>query len=309
MPDRTENIKNNLEVQIKKLYRNCNEKSFETRARYRDATMRFCDFLAENYSMQKFANIKEKHLIAYVEKLKESKISPSTVLSDLSGIRFFHRLSGEKFALPDNKTFRLEKRQVGKVDRGWSDKEVSSAIRLAGEMERPDVALSIKTAHTFGTRIEEVCKMRVGQVLKAVQYGELYIKGKGGHERYVDVRNLEQTALIGKIISIIKARKLQPNDYIISQNKKYGVERQIKSIQNWLSNHRYKFIDSDRTKIVKQGYKPKSNRLTFHGLRYSFEQQFEKKLESDENPHMLKKVSAQLGHYRIAITKIYSDKK
>jgi len=52
--------------------------------------------------MQKFANIKEKHLIAYVEKLKESKISPSTVLSDLSGIRFFHKLSGEKFTLPSN---------------------------------------------------------------------------------------------------------------------------------------------------------------------------------------------------------------
>jgi len=42
MTERTENIKNNLEIQMKKLYRNCNEKSFETRARYRDATIRFC---------------------------------------------------------------------------------------------------------------------------------------------------------------------------------------------------------------------------------------------------------------------------
>jgi len=123
------------------------------------------------------------------------------------------------------------------------------------------------------------------------------------------VRNLEQTALIGEIISMIKARKLQQNDYIISQNKKYGVERQIKSIQNWLSNHRSKFVDSDRTDNIRKEYKPKSDRLTFHGLRYVFAQQCEKDLKAVKDPNAMKKVSVQLGHYRIAITKIYSDKK
>ena len=132
---------------------------------------------------------------------------------------------------------------------------------------------------------------------------------KGGHERYVDVQNLEQTALLGEIVSVIRAKKLQANDYVITNNVKGGVEKQIKSIQNWLSNHRYKFIDSDRTKTVQQGYKPKSNRITFHGLRHSFEQQFEKEVEMAKDPHAMKKISAQLGHYREAITKIYSDKK
>jgi len=172
MTDRTENIKNNLEIQIKKMYRNCNEKSFEMRARYRDATIRFCEFLAENYSMQKF---KDKHLVTYVEKLKESRISPSTILSDLSGIRFFHKLSGEKFTLPSNKDLKIDKRQVGKIDQAWSEKEITGAIRLADQTDRPNVALAIKTANLFGTRIEEACKMRVWQILKAVEYGELKI--------------------------------------------------------------------------------------------------------------------------------------
>ena len=42
------------------------------------------------------------------------------------------------------------------------------------------------------------------------------------------------------------------DDYIVAQNKKGGVERQIKSIQNWLSNHNHKFIDTDRTENVRK---------------------------------------------------------
>ena len=309
MSARTENIMNNLVIQIKKMYRECNEKSFETRARYRDATIRFCEFLAENYGTQKFANISDKHITAYVDLMKEKGIAASTILSDLSGIRFFHRLSGEKFTLPPNKDLGLDKRQVGKIDRAWSDKEITGALRLAGKMGRSDIVLAIKISSLFGTRIEETCKMRVWQIIKAVKYGELETKGKGGHERYVDVGNLEQTALIGEIISEIKAKKLQPNDYIVSQNKKRGVERQIKSIQNWLSNHNHKFIDIDRTEKVPKGQKPKSERLTFHGLRYAFAQQYEKELKKNKDPHAMKKVSEELGHYRIAVTKIYSDKK
>lgn len=97
MSTRVENIKDNLVVQVKKLYRECNEKSFETRARYRDATERFCGFLAKEYGLQKFANIRDKHLIAYADYLKSEGIAVNTILSDLSGIRFFHRLSGAKF--------------------------------------------------------------------------------------------------------------------------------------------------------------------------------------------------------------------
>ena len=53
---------------------------------------------------------------------------------------------------------------------------------------------------------------------------------------------------------------------------------------------------------------PDSDRLTFHGLRYVFAQQCEKDLKTAKDSNAMKKVSVQLGHYRIAITKIYSDK-
>lgn len=309
MSSRVENIKGNLVVQVKKLYRECNEKSFETRARYQDATERFCEFLAENYGLQKFANIKDKHLTAYVEYLKDKGVAVSTIMTDLSGIRFFHRLSGGKFELPANKMLHLDKRQVGQTDRAWSDGEVSRAIKLADQLGRWDVVLGIKISRQFGTRIEETCKMRVEQILNVAKYGELRVKGKGGHIRHVQIRNLEQTALLQEILTLIKAKKLQPNDYVITDNVKGGVQSQIKSLQNWLSNHSRRFIDEDRLKTSRPGYKPKSSRLTFHGLRYAFAQQFEEELEQVHDPKVLQKVSLQLGHYREAVTKVYLARK
>lgn len=309
MQSKVDNIKDNLVVQVKKLYRECNEKSFETRARYRDATERFCGFLAENYGLQKFANIKGKHLTAYVEHLKDKGAAASTISSDLSGIRFFHRLSGGKFELPDNKSFHLEKRQTGETNRAWSDNEISKAVKLADEMGRWDISMGIRISRQFGTRIEETCKMRVEQLLNITKYEELRVKGKGGHIRQIQIRNLEQTALLHEILAYIKTKKLQPNDYVITSNVKGGVQSQIKSIQNWLSNHSSRFIDEDRTKVTRPGYKPKSSRLTFHGLRYAFAQQYEAELKKARDPMVLRKVSLQLGHYREAVTKIYLARK
>lgn len=308
MNTRTENIKDNLMVQVEKLYRNCNEKSYETRARYRDATERFCDFLAENYGLQKFANIKDKHLAAYVADMKQRGIAPTTMQSDLSGIRFFHRLSGEKFTLLDNKAFALDKRQIGKQDRAWSEEEITKALRLADSIGRVDISLSVQISRQFGTRIEETCKMRVWQVRKALESQELYVKGKGGQVRYVPVRTPEQRRLLGEIVRLTDAKKLCPNDYIISDNIKGGVEKQIKRIQNWLSNHSGKFVDENRGKERTKGKKPKSGRITFHGLRHKYAQELNRELKSYGDRNADSKTSEALGHHRKEITKIYLNK-
>lgn len=308
MPTRVENIKDNLVVQVKKLYRECNEKSFETRARYRDATERFCGFLAKEYGLQKFANIRDKHLIAYADYLKSEGIAVNTILSDLSGIRFFHRLSGAKFELPNNKTLNLSKREIGKEDRSWSVTEISRALQLADKLGRTDISYAIKISYLFGARIEEACKMRVEHIQKAIETGELYIKGKGGQERYVIMRTLYQHGLLNELISMVKARKLQPNDYLITDNVKGGVQREIKSIQNWLSNHSNRFKDADRTKAPLPGYKPKSEALTFHGLRYTFIQNLYDLLVSQGDPKAEEKTMEKAGHHRPLMRKIYSNR-
>ena len=75
----------NLLAQIEAIYKHSNELSFKTRARYFEATKRFCKFLADNYRLQNFKNVEDRHFKAYVEHLKENN-SAATIQSDLSGI-------------------------------------------------------------------------------------------------------------------------------------------------------------------------------------------------------------------------------
>ena len=91
----------NLLAQVESIYRHSNELSFKTRARYYEATKRFCKFLADNFRLQNFKNVEDRHFKAYVEHLKENN-SAATIQSDLSGIRYFHRKSGSKNRLSKN---------------------------------------------------------------------------------------------------------------------------------------------------------------------------------------------------------------
>ena len=107
----------NLFEQVTSIYKHCNELSYGTRKRHYEATKRFCGFLADNFRLQKFKNVEDRHFRAYVEYLIESGASPATIQSDLSGIRFFHRLSGNKNKLSENNCLDLPKRAVGVENR------------------------------------------------------------------------------------------------------------------------------------------------------------------------------------------------
>ena len=76
----------NLLAQVESIYKHSNELSFKTRARYYEATKRFCKFLADNFRLQNFKNVEDRHFKAYVEHLKENN-SAATIQSDLSGVR------------------------------------------------------------------------------------------------------------------------------------------------------------------------------------------------------------------------------
>ena len=71
-----------------------------------------------------------------------------------------------------------------------------------------------------------------------------------------------------------KAKKfgLHPSEYAIAQNKKYGVQKEIDSLKNWMTNNRHKFTDKDRTSKVEPGNKERYEHLTWHGLRYYYAQ-------------------------------------
>ena len=138
----------------------CITPGYKTRARYFEATKRFCKFLADNFRLQNFKNVDDRHFKAYVKHLKENNAA-ATIQSDLSGIRYFHRKSGSKNRLSQNKKLNLPKRATGKEDHSFLKIEIDNMRQLAVTQGRQDVVIAIDFACEFVLRLEEVCTLRV----------------------------------------------------------------------------------------------------------------------------------------------------
>lgn len=295
----------NLNEQIISLYKHCNEKSFKTRARYYEAAKRFCCFLAARFRLEKFKNVDDRHLRAYAEYLKAIGASPATIQAELAGIRFFHRLSGSKNKLSENSRLNLPKRAVGTENRAWLPEEKERAIMLAEKMGRMDVLIAIDLAYELGLRVEEICVTRVEYLMSAKRTGIFVVpKGKGGQRRAIKL-NPVQRALIAKYLEYAKAMGLQPGDYLISGSEKHGVKNQIKSLQNWMSHNREKFMVKDRDKIVEADKKKRHATISWHGLRNSYAQKTYAEALKVKPKQAEKIVSENLGHHRCKVTRIY----
>ncbi len=295
----------NLCEQVTSIYKHCNELSYGTRNRYYEATKRFCAFLADNFRLQKFKNVEDRHFRAYAEYLKEMGFSPATIQSDLSGIRFFHRLSGSKNKLSENNCLDLPKRAVGTENRAWLPEEKEKARAIAGEMGRTDVVIAIDFIDAFGLRIEEMCRTKLEYLMSALKNGQLVVpKGKGGQSRPITL-NPDQRALIVRYVEYFQARGLRPGDYLISGSEKHGVLDEKRSLQNWMSYNREKFMVKDREKIVEEGKKKRDATISWHGLRHSYAQKTHEEVSKEKPGKADKIVSENLGHHRLTVTRIY----
>ena len=295
----------NLCEQVTSIYKYCNELSFGTRKRHYEATKRFCGFLADNFRLQKFKNVEDRHFRAYVEYLIESGASPATIQSDLSGIRFFHRLSGSKNKLSENNCLDLPKRAVGVENRAWLPEEKEKARAVAEEMGRTDVVIAFDFIDAFGLRIEEMCRTKLEYLMSALKNGQLVVpKGKGGQSRPITL-NPDQRSLIAKYVEYAKAIGLRPGDYLISSSEKHGVLNEKRSLQNWMSYNREKFMVKDREKIVEEGKKKRHATISWHGLRHSYAQKTHEEVSKEKPRKADKIVSENLGHHRLTVTRIY----
>ena len=293
----------NLLAQVESIYKHSNELSFKTRARYFEATKRFCKFLADNFRLQNFKNVEDRHFKAYVEHLKENNAA-ATIQSDLSGIRYFHRKSGSKNRLSPNSKLNLPKRATGVRDHSFIAKEIVGMRQLATEQGRQDVVIAIDFACEFGLRLEEICTLRVEYLMSALKTGQLVIKGKGGQTRAIDL-NQEQRAIIQKYLNYARCSGRYPRDYLISGSEKGGVQREKRSLQNWMSYNRKYFIVENRADLSEDGKKRRTETVSWHGLRHTYAQKtYENELKA--RPRKARKiVSENLGHHRTEVTRIY----
>ena len=312
-----------LEQQVHKIFSEHNhEHSIATRWRYEDGATRFADFVAENFGLQKISNVSAKHVFAYFEQMKSKGISPATMRTDLSGIRFMQEKSGSHNKLPDNRAFDLPKRSVGVVDRAWMAPEIEKGTQLAKDMGREDVNHAIMLSSQFGLRIEGCANLRCYQITDALKTGELHIERgqeKNGKERWIPITMPSQRETLQEINAHMRDAGRHGGDRVCVQDVHQKVGQTIRSLQDWMGNHRGKIQERGdnpafrkyQERATEAGVKLRTDSLSFHGLRYTYAQnRYAELIRDGKTPaYARKEVSLCLGHNREAITKIYLAEK
>ena len=286
-------IYHSLVAQLDRLARHNRQGSFRTKERYYEAEKRFCAFLAEEYRLQKLANVSGKHLVSYVLFMQEQGKSASTVKTELAAIRFFHdKIENAKYRLPDNSELgiELERRSFGGVDRTWSETEFETMLDLALQGEREDYVLAFCLGRLAGLRIHECFRIDTAIAEKALRENAITIKGKGGKIRTVPIENERITLMLRKRLAVTKrGHKLMVPDDI-------RTDVAITELQQFIAAHRYIIQDEESDRP-----------LTFHGLRHTYAVEKYKALitagKTDLDAHY--EVSRLLGHERPDVTDIY----
>lgn len=278
---------------------------------YLGAESRFCGFLAEHYRLQNIKNVEGRHLRAYVEQLQDEGKSAAYIDATLSGIRFYHRRSGSKNRLPENKDLHLEKRHPGKLNRAWLTSEIVKACEIAHEMGDQDVMMAILLGANFGLRVSEIVTVRINQLENALNHRQFHVpRGKGGQKRDIPVDTKNQVMLLKQLLNYAKKRARTRRLFAVRYHE-HSVLKEKNRLIRWMNNHRKKFIDPDRASRVKPGKKPRATeRLGFHSLRHYYEQQYESRLRAEgklTDEEIRREVSESMGHHRPSVTKLYTE--
>ncbi|WP_394871280.1 tyrosine-type recombinase/integrase [Clostridium butyricum] len=290
LDNKTQNIYDNLCVQIEKIFRHCNQGAYKTRERYEAGVKNFAKFMADAFKKQNLNNIKPKHLYAYVEFMQDMGYSTSYVTTNLSAVRFFYdQVGGDSSKLPNNNRLgvisRSKEERIGD-NKAWRHLEIENFIRYASDVGQERYGDMVRLSSQLGLRIHEVCRLNKSHLRQALQEYKITIKGKGGLVRDVPVRD---KTLIQKLYNNTQ----RGEKVFIKQGEQ--THRVIKNIQMFIYNNQDKFaLDKDK-------------QLTFHGLRHFYCQNRHKELMQHglTDLQARKIVSRELGHYRINITEIY----
>lgn len=301
---------NNLKDQVIAFFDKCNESGYGAQDRNMESCLRFAEYLGENTNLQKMQNAESRHLYRYVEYMKAKGLAVSTMMTDLSGIRFYYNRNGCKNELPANDKLNLGQREVGKYDRAWLPGEIDRCYALANLKGRMDVVISMDFMLHFGLRIDEATSLKLTYLKRALNYGQLMVTGKGGKQHVIDFdESGKHKAIIEKWLSFAEAGGKYPTDYLICDKKCRSVEKKKKSMQNWLIRMKKQILEPGRAEFTEHGKKPRRDTISFHGLCHTFAQNYLTELKFMNPKDARLKVSQALGHERMEITRVYTNEK
>ena len=280
----------NLLSQLNRLYRHTRLGSYKTRARYYEATQRFCRFIADRFRLERLANVAPKHIYAYVQFLQDKGMSPATIKTDLAAIRFFHDMMDRpRYQLPSNQELPLQRRTLKGVDRTWSEAEFQRMLACALEADREDFVTIFYLGRYEALRIHECFRIDTATASRALKEDAITVKGKGGLVRSVPLHPILIPRLQYHLEQTPRGKKLFVPD---------GVEthQAIKELQVFIYIHRPYVQDPDSTRP-----------MTFHGLRHTcVTEWYFQRIDAGSSPYEARKECAKLlGHGRDDVTTIY----
>lgn len=288
-------IEKQLLDQLDKLFRHCRQGSIKTRYRYLEAMKRFIAFVAQEFRLEKLANIREKHLVAYLQHLINRGNKWTTIKTDLSGIRFWVDQVSPR-PLPDNDT--LAKKvglgnhlprvpSVPVLPRCWTLAELvemqARAIR-AGEHRYANM---MQLAWDLGLRVHEAVRLDRATVEAALQSGILSVKGKNGLVRVVPLEGQASLVLARLVAETPRGHKL----FVRPGEKAHQV---LRALGSFIRNHR-------------PATPARADKLVYHGLRHAYAERKYKEFRTqgaNEKAARLR-VARLLGHGRDSVTRVY----
>ena len=302
---KSENIYLNLIAQVDRIYRHCRQGSYRTRPRYRAAMVDYCAFVAQKYHLQKLANTKDKHVKAWVVSMQSRHLAPSTIKTNLSGLRFFLAQTSDA-DIVRNEYLGLTKRVLTGIDRYWLEEEFVGMQSIATKLNRYDIVLILQCSRYMGLRIHEIIKMDRAQVEKALRQNEITVRGKGGRIRNIPLSPEAKEILLQLLDGSRRGEKI----FVSANMKAHQVQHQVR---NFIYNHREKVQHEFRPNQIDQQYMRElgingySAALTIHGLRHLWaKEQYIQRRDQGLSPKQARKEVAHLvGHGRDQVTSIY----
>lgn len=281
----------NLVRQLDKVRRHCRQGSYKTRERYYEAMKRLCRFLAEEYRVERLANLAPKHVEVYADHLRQTGKSIATIKTDLAAIRFYHdQMPFPRYEkLPTNRDLALERRTYGREDRTWSESEFQKMCALA-EVDGKDAYTTLfHLARETGMRIHECFRIDTAMAHRALREGDLHIVGKGGYERNVPLTEDLRERLKKQLAQTQRGQKLfvEPSEM---------THTAIHALQTYIWQNRARVQDAEN-----------QTDITFHGLRHNFAAEtYLRFLEQGKNAaEAEQEVAELLGHHRRDMARVY----
>ena len=236
-------------------------------------------------------SLKSKHVSALVDRWKDENMTPGTIKNRMAVLRWWAEKVGKPNVINrNNRDYGIEKRTY--VTNISKAKSVSDDLnKITNEL----VVYSLRLQEQFGLRREESIKFNV-------QYADKgdYLKlksswTKGGKERVIPIKTIEQRNLLNSIKNNVGNKALIPDEKSYKQQLKVYEWHVAKAGMNKLHGLRHHYAQQRYEELT--GWKaPANNGPTRNDLSEN-----EKKI--DNEARLI--ISRELGHEREQITAVY----